>query len=245
MIAFNNVTKSFVDKDGDFKAVDNVSISVKSEEIFGIIGESGAGKSTLMRFINALEKPDAGQIIVDDIDVAALGGRRLRTHQKNVGMIFQQFNLLSNKTVEDNIKLPLELHRYNHPLSLDEVIKFVGLDDKRSSFPAELSGGQKQRVGIARALVTRPEILLCDEPTSALDEKTTEEITDVLRRAQMEFGMTVIIVTHELNVIKQLCDRAAVLEKGKLIDIIDVEQPARMNNEQSYYDRILAVLKNG
>lgn len=244
MIELKDVTKSFVDKDGDFKAVDNVSISVNNEEIFGIIGESGAGKSTLMRFINVLEKADSGHVIVDDIDISNLGGKRLREHQKNIGMIFQQFNLLSNKTVEGNIKLPLEIHKYKYPLSLDEVIKFVGLDDKRSSYPAELSGGQKQRVGIARALVTRPEILLCDEPASALDENTTDEITNVLRRAQVEFGMTVIIVTHELKVIKNLCDRAAVLEKGKLIDIIDVEQSTQEKNEHSYYERVLEVLKD-
>lgn len=244
MIELIDVTKSFMGKDGSIKAVDNVSLSVEDKEIFGIIGESGAGKSTLMRFINALEIPESGQVTVDDINVKKLGRKGLRDHQKEIGMIFQQFNLLSNKTVEDNIRLPLELHKYKNPLSLDEVIKFTGLDDKRSNYPAQLSGGQKQRVGIARALVTRPKILLCDEPTSALDENTTDEIVDVLRRAQDEFGMTVVIVTHELNVIKQLCDRAAVLEDGRLVDTINVSPSTHIRSEKSYHARVLEVLQD-
>lgn len=244
LIDIKGATKSFVGKNGDFKAVDNVTLSITGKEIFGIIGESGAGKSTLMRFINALEMPDAGQVIVDGIDVGTLNKKSLRKHQKDIGMIFQHFNLLNNKTVEENIKLPLELHKYKNPLSVDEVIKFVGLEDKKENYPAELSGGEKQRVGIARALVTRPMILLCDEPTSALDENTTDEIVGVLRKAQNEFDMTVVIVTHELNVIKQLCNRAAILERGRLIDTIDVNHSVTDRSDQSYYERVLEVLKD-
>ncbi|WP_411843170.1 methionine ABC transporter ATP-binding protein [Salinicoccus sp. HZC-1] len=244
MIDIENGTKSFVGKNGDFKAVDNVTLSINDKEIFGIIGESGAGKSTLMRFINALETPDSGQVIVDGIDVKKLDKKGLRKHQKDIGMIFQQFNLLNNKTVEENIKLPLELHNYKKPLTVEDVIKFVGLDDKRDNYPAELSGGQKQRVGIARALVTRPKILLCDEPTSALDENTTDEIVDVLRKAQNEFHMTVVIVTHELNVIKQLCHRAAVLESGRLVDTIEVSNPVIDRSDKSYHERVLEVLQD-
>lgn len=244
MIDIKEATKSFVGKNGDFKAVDNVTLSITGKEIFGIIGESGAGKSTLMRFINALETPDAGEVIVGGIDVGTLNKSGLRKHQKDIGMIFQHFNLLNNKTVEENIKLPLELHKYKNPLSVDEVIRFVGLEDKKENYPAELSGGEKQRVGIARALVTRPNILLCDEPTSALDENTTDEIVGVLRKAQNEFDMTVVIVTHELNVIKQLCNRAAILERGRLIDTIDVNHSVTDRSGQSYYERVLEVLKD-
>lgn len=244
LIDIIKVTRSFAGKNGDFKAIDNVSLTISDKEIFGIIGESGAGKSTLMRFINALETPDSGRVIVDGIDVSTLNKNGLRKHQKDIGMIFQHFNLLNNKSVEENIKLPLELHNYKNSLPIDDVIKFVGLDDKRNNYPAELSGGEKQRVGIARALVTRPKILLCDEPTSALDENTTDEIVDVLRKAQNEFNMTVVIVTHELNVIKQLCHRAAVLENGRLIDTIDVHHSVQERSDQSYYARVLEVLQN-
>ena len=243
MIEMTEVSKSFTGKDGPFKAVDGVTLSIKEQEIFGIIGESGAGKSTLMRFINALETPDSGDVYVDGVEVGKLAGKRLRTHQKDIGMIFQHFNLLGNRTVEDNIRLPLTLHKYKTPLSLDEVLEFTGLADKRSSYPAELSGGQKQRVGIARALITRPKILLCDEPTSALDENTTYEIVDVLHKAQHEYGMTVVIVTHELNVIKTLCHRAAVLDQGRLIDTIDVVHEEDGPSGKSYHERVLEVLK--
>ncbi|GAB3067963.1 methionine ABC transporter ATP-binding protein [Salinicoccus sesuvii] len=244
MIEMMGVSKSFLGKEGQFKAVDDVNVSIREREIFGIIGESGAGKSTLMRFINALETPDSGQVIVGGATVNKLKGRNLRNHQKDIGMIFQHFNLLANKTVMDNILLPLKLHKYDQALTIDEVLNFTGLADKRDSYPAELSGGQKQRVGIARALITRPRILLCDEPTSALDENTTYEITDVLNKARDEYDMTVVIVTHELGVIKALCHRAAVLEKGKLVDTIDIVRESGPRSSQSYYERIMEVLRN-
>ncbi|MFD2830917.1 methionine ABC transporter ATP-binding protein [Corticicoccus populi] len=246
LIEFKEVTKVFQGLNGSFNALDNVGLSVKKNEIFGLIGESGAGKSTLMRFINALEVPTRGHVIVDGIDVSTLGSRKLRVFQKDIGMIFQQFNLLNNKTVEENIRLPLELHKYEKPLSVEEVLSFVGLEDKRYAYPGQLSGGQKQRVGIARALITRPKILLCDEPTSALDERTTEEIIRVLKRAHQTFDVTIVIVTHELNVIKQLCDRAAVLEDGRIIDVISIENNAGETDGpvKSYYERVLEVLKD-
>lgn len=222
-----------------------MSLSIKEYESFGLIGESGAGKSTLMRFINALETPTTGEVIVDDMDVSNLEGKALRMYQKNIGMIFQQFNLLSNKTVEKNIILPLELHKYDDALTVDEVLSFVGLSDKRNAYPNQLSGGQKQRVGIARALITRPKILLCDEPTSALDERTTEEVVNVLKRAQNTYDMTMIVVTHELKVIKRLCSRAAVLENGSIIDLLDVKQSNQSSEElKSYHARVLEVLKD-
>lgn len=245
MIQFNDVTKTFMGLDGAFNAIDYVSLSVEEHEIFGLIGESGAGKSTLMRFINALEIPTEGTVTVDGKDISQLKKQRLREHQKDIGMIFQQFNLLDNKTVEENIQLPLELHKYDDPLSVDEVLKFAGLEDKRNTYPAQLSGGQKQRVGIARALVTRPQILLCDEPTSALDERMTDEIIQVLRRAHEAFDMTIVIVTHELNVIKQLCERAAILDDGSLIDVIDVNREIEQRQIKSYHERVIEVLKDG
>lgn len=242
MIELKGVLKKFSGQNGEFKAVDDISLSIEKNELFGIIGESGAGKSTLLRFINALEKPDGGQIIVDGVDVQQLTKKELRLHQKKISMIFQQFNLLSNKTVEQNIQLPLEMYDYEHTLPMETVLDFVGLKDKRHSYPAELSGGQKQRVGIARALITRPTILLCDEPTSALDQSTTKEIVDVLKKAHQQFGMTVVIVTHELEVIKELCTRAAVIEEGKLIDMIQVKRKRNQKEFQSYHQRALEVL---
>lgn len=245
MINMNSVTKTYQGKNGPFNAVDKVSLKVEENEIFGLIGESGAGKSTLLRFINALESPTEGYVSVDDTDVFNLSRKQLRQHQKGIGMIFQQFNLLNNKSVRENIQLPLELHKYEKPLTVEEVLAFVGLPDKADNYPSQLSGGEKQRVGIARALITRPKILLCDEPTSALDESTTEEIADVLKRAHEAFDMTILVVTHELNVIKRMCRRCAVLEKGRLIDIIDIAPKTRKQSYKSYHDRVLKVLKNG
>lgn len=244
MIELKNVEKYFDGLDGSFRAIDNVSLSVENNELFGIIGESGAGKSTLIRFINALEVPDSGEVLVDGVNVQQLNKKELRLHQKQIGMIFQQFNLLSNKTVEENIQLPLDLHKHENPLSMDDVLNFVGLQDKRRSYPAQLSGGQKQRVGIARALITRPKILLCDEPTSALDQNTTEEIVGVLKKAHEEFNMTIIIVTHELSVIKELCDRTAIMENGKLIDTIQVKRSNKIKEFKPYRERALEVLSN-
>lgn len=244
MIKMNNVTRTYQGQDGEFNAVDNISLEIGENEIFGLIGESGAGKSTVLRFINALETPTSGVVEVDGTDVFSLSKKKLREHQKGIGMIFQQFNLLNNKTVRENVRLPLELHKYEAPLSVREVLEFVGLGGKSDRYPSQLSGGEKQRVGIARALITRPKILLCDEPTSALDESTTEEIVDVLKRAHEKFGMTVLIVTHELNVIKNMCERCAVLEKGQLVDIIDVVPGADRRDYESYHQRVLEVLKN-
>lgn len=244
MIALNRVVKQYQGHNGLFSALDNISVHIKESEKFGIIGESGSGKSTLLRMINALETPDNGTVIVDGENVSDLSAKGLRKHRKKIGMIFQQFNLLNNKTVVENIMLPLKLHNFESTLNIDEVLAFVGLSDKKDNYPGQLSGGQKQRVGIARALITNPKILLCDEPTSALDEKTTDEIVGVLKRAHEVYGMTIVVVTHELNVIKQLCDRTLVLEEGKVIDTIDIKPSVQIVSEASYYDRIVEVLKN-
>lgn len=241
-IEFKQVEKTFRGLDGPVKAIDGIHLSIKTNELFGVIGESGAGKSTLMRFINALEKPDHGQVLVDGIEVNTLKKKDLRQHQQQIGMIFQQFNLLNNKTVGDNVHLPLELSKHENALSVDEVLAFVGLTDKKHHYPTQLSGGQKQRVGIARALITQPKILLCDEPTSALDQNTTEEIVGVLKKVHQEFGMTLLIVTHELPVIKALCERSAIMEHGKLIDVVRVTKSGKRKEERPYHERALEVL---
>ena len=237
-----NTTKRFEGKSGSFLAVDNISLSIKDQEVFGVVGESGAGKSTLVRFINALERPDSGQVLVDNVEVMSLSKGELQYFRKDIGMIFQQFNLLNNKTVAENVHLALEIHPYDDPLSVDEVLSFVGLSDKKDHYPSQLSGGQKQRVGIARALVTRPKILLCDEPTSALDAKMTDEIVSVLKRAHAKFNMTIVIVTHELDVIKAMCHRTAILEHGKLVDVLDIKESDYVPEAKSYHDRVLGVL---
>jgi len=223
LIEFNNISKTFVSKDSPVQAINDVTLTIVQNEIFGIIGESGAGKSTLLRFINALEKPTKGSVKVNGMDVHTLSKYELRQFKKTIGMIFQQFNLLGNKTVAENILLPLELHDYDDALAIDQVLDFVGLADKKESYPKELSGGEKQRVGIARGLITRPKILLCDEPTSALDENTKREIVALLKQAAQEFDITILIVTHELDVVKRLCERVAILEQGHLVDIVDVK----------------------
>lgn len=245
MIEFKNVSKSFASKDGPLRAIKNISFSIEKNEIFGIIGESGAGKSTLLRFINALETPSEGSVEVNGTNVAGLNKRDLRLFKKNIGMIFQQFNLLGNKTVEENILLPLELHRYEDALDLEEILQFVGLEDKRNSYPSELSGGQKQRVGIARGLITRPQILLCDEPTSALDEITKREIVDLLARVSKKFDITILIVTHELDIVKDLCDRVAILEEGELVDVLEISRKMDvLRSDISYQQLAREVLRN-
>lgn len=242
MIELKHVSKTYDGLSGTFHAVDDVSLSIRKNEIFGIIGESGAGKSTLLRFINALESIDQGAVYVDGLEVAKLSKRHLRQHRKHIGMIFQQFNLLNNKTVRENVLLPLELHDYTEHLEVEDVLEFVGLTDKATHYPSQLSGGQKQRVGIARALITKPSILLCDEPTSALDATMTDEIVAVLKRAHQTFDMTLVIVTHELEVIQNLCHRAAILQAGKLVDLLDIEQTNQVKASRTYHERVLEVL---
>lgn len=246
MIEFKNVSKHFGSKGAPILAVNNISLTINKNEVFGIIGESGAGKSTLLRFINALETPSEGKVVVNGTNVNTLKNRELRLFKKQIGMIFQQFNLLGNKTVEENILLPLKLHQHDNAMDIDQILNFVGLEDKRYSYPSELSGGQKQRVGIARGLITRPKILLCDEPTSALDEITKREIVDLLNRVSETFDITILIVTHELDVVKDLCNRVAILDKGKLVEVLDIsKEPNTFQSDGSYQELAREVLLNG
>lgn len=228
IISFENLSKRYEKKGQIFVALDNVSFKVNKGDVYGLIGFSGAGKSTLLRMVNALETPSDGKVIVKGVDLTSLKESGLREVRKDIGMIFQEFNLLETKTVFDNIAIPLVLRHENKQKiksRVDELLKFVGLEDKAKALPGELSGGQKQRVGIARALATEPEILLCDEATSALDPDTTESILNLLARVNRELNVTILFVTHTIRVVQKLCNKVAILEHGKLVEngsVIDI-----------------------
>lgn len=221
MITFNNVSKIFKVGKREVEAVKNVSFTVKEGDIFGIIGFSGAGKSTLIRLVNALEKPTEGTISINGTPLHTLKPKQLRDVRRSVGMVFQNFNLFSSRTVEQNVAYPLKLAkipRRERNQKVKELLDFVGLADKAKSYPEQLSGGQKQRVGIARALATDPELLLCDEATSALDPNTTRDILNLLKKVNRELGITILLITHEMQVIQSICNRVAVMELGEVIE---------------------------
>ena len=229
MIRLEAVQKSFALPSGEvFDAVRALSLDIPEGEIFGLIGKSGAGKSTLLRLINLLERPDTGRVIVGGRDLTTLTRSELRDTRQNIGMIFQQFNLLQNATVFDNVAFPLKIHGRHSRAEIDarvrECLALVGLSEKIDTYPAQLSGGQKQRVAIARALAPRPQVLLCDEPTSALDSETTRSLLETLRDINAKIGVTIVIVTHELSVVEVLCRRVAILEKGQLVEQFAVDE---------------------
>jgi len=202
-------------------ALENINLHVKPGEIFGIIGKSGAGKSTLIRSVNLLERPTCGKIYIDGEELTACTATQLRAIRRKIAMIFQQFNLLSSASVYDNVALPLRLAHTPKQKIYDTVmplLELTGLTERKDHYPAHLSGGQKQRVAIARALVSRPKILLCDEATSALDPQTTQAILELLRTINQRFGLSILLITHEMDVIKAICNRVAVLENGKLVE---------------------------
>ena len=221
MIELKNVSKTFYKKSGSVHALSAVSLQVSVGEIFGVIGASGAGKSTLIRCINLLEKPTGGEVIVDGRPLLALTPRRLAQERRHIGMIFQHFNLLSSRTVQENVAFPLELSGTSGDVidaRVNELLALVGLTEKRSEYPASLSGGQKQRVAIARTLASNPKVLLCDEATSALDPETTRSILELLKDINRRFGITILLITHEMNVIKAICDRVAIMSEGRIIE---------------------------
>ena len=228
IISFENLSKRYEKQGQTFVALDNVTFKVNKGDVYGLIGFSGAGKSTLLRMVNALETPTDGKVFVKGVDLTSLKEGKLREVRKGIGMIFQEFNLLETKTVFDNIAIPLVLRhesKQNIKSRVEELLKFVGLEDKAKALPGELSGGQKQRVGIARALATEPEILLCDEATSALDPDTTESILNLLARVNKELNVTILFVTHTIRVVQKLCNKVAILEHGKLVEngsVIDI-----------------------
>ncbi len=222
MIQFQSVHKAYRVAGRDIPALQATTLQIDSGQVFGIIGHSGAGKSTLLRLINRLEEPSGGRIEIDGVDVTALDASGLRRFRQQVGMIFQHFNLLSSKTVEDNIAMPLRLAGELNSAEIDarvaELLVRVGLQDHAKKYPAQLSGGQKQRVGIARALSTRPKILLCDEATSALDPQTTTAVLHLLAEINRELGLTIVLITHEMDVIRRVCDRVAVMDAGAIVE---------------------------
>jgi len=238
MITFEQVTKSYTHHGTIITALDKVDLQIQEHELFGVIGESGSGKSTLLRMINTLEQPSQGVVKVAGTDLLQLSEAEKRRSRKQIGMIFQQFNLLHNQTVSENVGLPLRLNKTYEQQQVQEVLKFVRLSDKVEHYPSQLSGGEKQRVGIARALITQPKILLCDEPTSALDGQNAYDIMELLRKINQTFGTTMVIVSHELSLIKQLCDRTAILEKGKVVETMTISKDNQQQQFGSYYERV-------
>ncbi|MBP1764224.1 MAG: Sulfate-transporting ATPase, partial [Firmicutes bacterium] len=221
MIELKEIKKEYHGASGSIHALKGIDLGVKAGEIYGIIGKSGAGKSTLIRCINMLEKPSSGNVVVDGEDITLLSERQLRETRKKIGMIFQHFNLISSRTVYDNVAFPLELAGKSKQEIEAEVLpllELVGLSDRMNRYPAELSGGQKQRVAIARALANHPKVLLCDEATSALDPQTTRSILELLKDINRKFQLTIVLITHEMQVIKEICDRVAVIEGGLIIE---------------------------
>ena len=221
MIKLNNITKIFTLPDKKLTALDNVSLHVPKGQICGVIGASGAGKSTLIRCVNLLERPTHGAVIIDDVDLTQLSDAELVKTRRQIGMIFQHFNLLTSRTVFENVALPLELENKSKAEIQEKttaLLALVGLSDKHNVYPANLSGGQKQRVAIARALASDPKVLLCDEATSALDPATTQSILKLLKETNRTLGITILLITHEMEVVKRICDQVAVIDKGRLIE---------------------------
>ncbi|PYC29387.1 methionine ABC transporter ATP-binding protein [Aquipseudomonas alcaligenes] len=222
MIEFHHVNKTYRVAGRDVPALQPTDLRVERGQVFGLIGHSGAGKSTLLRLINRLEEPSGGRILIDGEDFTALDADGLRRFRRQVGMIFQHFNLLSSKTVAANVAMPLELAGELGRAEIDrrvaELLERVGLSEHANKYPAQLSGGQKQRVGIARALSTSPKILLCDEATSALDPQTTAQVLQLLAEINRELGLTIVLITHEMDVIRRVCDQVAVMDGGSIVE---------------------------
>lgn len=227
MIELKNVSKTFHLKHGDYHALTDINLTIHQGEIFGVLGSSGAGKSTLVRTINLLEKPSVGEVYVNGINLTRLSDKKLKLARRDIGMIFQQFNLLQSSDVYHNIALPLTFLGRSKAEILEKVsalMKLTALDGYDKHYPHQLSGGQQQRVAIARALTTEPKILLCDEPTSSLDPNTTQNILTLLKEINRSLNVTIVLITHEMNVAKQICDRIAVLDKGQLVECGSVLQ---------------------
>jgi D-methionine transport system ATP-binding protein len=220
-ISFEGVTKTFEVDGRRVEALRDIQLTIERGDIFGIVGYSGAGKSTLLRTVNALERPTSGRVVVDGREISSLEGKELWAARRGIGMIFQQFNLLNSRTVYGNVAYPLVLAGLGKEAILDrveELLAFVGLTDKALAYPSQLSGGQKQRVGIARALATRPDVLISDESTSALDPQTTGEVLELLQRVNEEYRVTIALVTHEIDVIRQIADHVAVMDSGRVVE---------------------------
>jgi D-methionine transport system ATP-binding protein len=245
MIVFDDVSKVFEGRGDEVHALRNVDLAVRRGDIFGVVGYSGAGKSTLLRTINGLELPTSGRVVVDGKDIASLNGRELGAIRQRIGMIFQQFNLLQSRNVFGNVAYPLKLAGLPKSEIRERVnglLEFVGLAGKAKAYPEQLSGGQKQRVGIARALANRPAVLISDEATSALDPQTTGEVLALLKRVNREYGVTILLITHEMDVIRKICDRVAVMEDGRVVEhgnVYDVFADPREQVSQRFVSSVL------
>ncbi|MCX7745394.1 MAG: ATP-binding cassette domain-containing protein [Clostridia bacterium] len=227
MIRIENLSKTYITPQSSIKAIENINLQIQKGDIFGIIGFSGAGKSTLVRCINRLEEPDSGAIFIGDKEITAMNKKELRFARRKIGMIFQQFNLLDSKTVYQNIAFPLEVagcHKKRIQSRVEEILELVELTEKINAYPSQLSGGQKQRVGIARALANEPDVLLSDEATSALDPLTTYSILELLKDINKKLNLTIVLITHELDVLRHICSNMAVLEYGKIVEKGSVEK---------------------
>lgn len=225
LIQLEHITKTFKTKDGDVQAVKDVSLKIEEGQIYGIIGFSGAGKSTLVRCINLLERPESGKVLFDQKDLLSLSSKELREERQKMGMIFQHFNLMKSRTVFENIAFPLRHMKMDKEAihkRVNELLELIDLVERKDSYPSQLSGGQKQRVAIARALASNPKVLLCDEATSALDPHTTRSILQLIKKINRELNLTVIMITHEMAVVKEVCDRVAVMENGRVVEEGDI-----------------------
>lgn len=221
MIEIKDLSKVYSTDHGDFSAIENVDLTIEDGDIFGIIGMSGAGKSTLLRCINLLERPTSGQILIDGRDITGLAGRDLLELRRNIGMVFQRFNLLMQRTVRLNVSYPLEIcgvPKDKRSRRVEELLEMVDLADKANNYPVQLSGGQQQRVSIARAMANNPKILLCDEPTSALDSLTTKSLLELLKKINEKLGVTIIIITHEIGVVNKICNKVAIINDASIIE---------------------------
>lgn len=246
MISISNISKEYSTPYGNVTALKNVNLTIEKGDIYGIVGFSGAGKSTLIRCINRLEEPDSGNIIIDGIDITALDNKALNKSRKKIGMIFQQFNLLDSRTVFENIAFSLELDKMPKKKikeRVEEILELVDLTDKKNAYPSQLSGGQKQRVGIARALANKPDILLSDEATSALDPLTTYSILELLRDINKKLNITIILITHELDVIKYICKNTAVIEQGEIIEQ-GLTESLFLNPKSATLKKFIEILSN-
>jgi D-methionine transport system ATP-binding protein len=245
MIEFQNLKKVYESGGQQVAALNGIDLKINKGEIFGVIGFSGAGKSSLIRCVNLLERPTSGSVIVDGHDLTSMSVKEVREIKKNIGMVFQHFNLLNSKTVFANVAMPLTLAKVpkdSIKKRVQELLEFVGLEDKADYYPDQLSGGQKQRVGIARALATQPSILLCDEATSALDPQTTSSILQLLKKINNEYNITILIITHEMAVIREICDRVAVIEAGKIIEegtVFDVFSAPKTQTAKNFVSTVM------
>lgn len=243
MIELKHINKSY---DGHITALDDINLTIQDGEIFGIIGQSGAGKSTLIRCINMLEPPTSGEVLINGKDMTKLSQKELREERKHIGMIFQHFNLLSSRTVYENVAFPLELAKVpkaEQGKRICSILELVGLTEYRNKYPAQLSGGQKQRVGIARAIVSDPSVLLSDEATSALDPETVKSILQLLKDINKKLGITIIMITHQMEVIKQIADRVAVIENGRIIEessVVDLFTAPKTGTSRKFIGSVIS-----